>query len=278
MILRRIWRSRDSGKASVALWIGVVCLISALMLMPASLAAGQARIVVFAAASLTEAVQALADRFAARSGVQVLPSFAASSALARQIENGAPADVYISADRRWMDRLADRRLIDIDSRCEIARNRLVLIAPKTSVFELTIAPGFPLDVALGDGRLAIGDPDHVPAGIYGRQALIALGVWAAVKDRLVRSADVRAALALVARGEARAGVVYATDAAISDRVRIVDAFPSASHDAIVYPAGRAAASNKSAATGFLAFIASPEGRAILAGYGFETDTGLRCSP
>lgn len=278
MILRRKWHNRNGGKAPVARWISVVCLISVLMLMPVSFAAGQTRVVVFAAASLTEAVQALADQFAARSGIEVLPSFAASSALARQIENGAPADVYISADRRWMDRLTERRLIDADSRCEIARNRLVLIAPKTSVFELTIAPGFPLDAALGDGRLAIGDPDHVPAGIYGRQALTALGVWAAVKDRLVRSTDVRAALALVARGEVRAGVVYATDAAISDRVRIVDAFPPASHDAIVYPAGRAAASNNSAATGFLAFIASPEGRAILAGYGFETDTGLKCSP
>ncbi len=267
-----------AARWAVMRWAGLAWLAVVTALAAPSLAREGGQVVVFAAASMTEAVQALAERFAARSGVDVLASFAASSALARQIENGAPADVYISADRRWMDRLAERRLIDADSRCEVARNRLVLIAPRNSPLALTIAPGFALAAALGDGRLAIGDPDHVPAGAYGRQALAALGVWAAVEHRLVRSVDVRAALALVARGETPVGVVYATDAAISDQVRVVDAFPATSHDPIVYPAGRTAVSRNPAAAEFLAFVASPEGREILASHGFETSAGPGCSP
>lgn len=278
MTRRQTRGDRGGRRAVLGRWIGLAWLVVFAASAAASFAGEPARVVVFAAASMTEAVQALADRFAARSGVTVLPSFAASSALARQIENGAPADVYISADQRWMDRLAGQRLIDADSRCELARNRLVLIAPKDSTLALTIAPGFPLAAALGDARLAIGDPDHVPAGIYGRQALERLGVWRTVENRLVRSVDVRAALALVARGEVPAGVVYATDAAIGGQVRVVDTFPAASHDPIVYPVGRTAATQNPAAGDFLAFITSDEGRAVLAGYGFETDAGVRCSP
>lgn len=246
--------------------------------MPVVAVAGERRVVVFAAASTTEAVTALAERFNARNDVDVVPSFAASSTLARQIESGAPADIYISADRRWMKYLTERGLIDPASRCDLWRNRLVLVAPADSALALDIVPGFPLVAALGGGRLAIGDPDHVPSGIYARQALDALGVWPAVADRVVRTADVRAALALVARGEAAAGIIYATDARVSERVRIVGAFPQTSHEPIVYPAGRVAGSDNPAAAGFLAYLHSNDARATVGRYGFSAFQGSACSP
>ena len=184
----------------------------------------------------------------------------------------------MSANARWMDYLSERGRIEVKSRCDLARNRLVLIAPSASSLALRIAPGIALAEALDGGTLAIGDPDHVPAGLYGRQALVALGAWPAVKHQVVRSTNVRAALALVARGEAAAGVVYATDAAISDRVRVVAAFPPTSHDPIVYPVARVAGSKRPAAAMFLDFLLSAEGRAVLAEFGFETDAGVSCSP
>ena len=256
--------------------IGLVLLALVCLWSPVATAAE--RVVVFAAASTTEAVGALAERFSARTGTEVVPSFAASSALARQIESGAPADLFISADRRWMDHLAARGLIEPGSRCDLMRNRLVLIAPADSPMTLRIAVGFALAAALDGGRLAVGDPDHVPAGIYARQALEALGAWPSVADRLVRSADVRAALALVARGEAAAGIAYATDAGVSERVRVVGAFPAESHDPIVYPLARVAGADNPNAAAFYDFVVSAEGRALLAEHGFETNTGLTCSP
>lgn len=273
---------RHAWLRRLALGIVLALASAGAALSPAPLAAATAgerpRVVVFAAASATEAVSAMADRFAALSGAEVARSFAASSVLARQIESGAPADIFISANTRWMDYLAARGRIDAASRCDLVRNRLVLIAPSDSALALRIAPGFALAAALEDSRLAIGDPDHVPAGLYGRQALEAMGVWPAVESRVVRSANVRAALMLVARGEAAAGVVYATDAAVSDRVRVVDVFPRASHDPIVYPVARVAGSDNPAAAAFFAFLVSAEGRAVLAEFGFDTSTGTSCSP
>ena len=248
---------------------GLVWLVAVVAGVPAA-AAEPARVVVFAAASMTDAMTALTERFNDRAIAPAVPSFAASSTLARQIESGAPADVFVSANRRWMDYLEERGWIDGASRCDLMRNSLVIVAPDDSAFDAQIAPGFALAEALGERRLAIADPDHVPAGLYGRQALEALGAWRAVEDRLVRTADVRAALALVARGEVAAAIVYATDAEISDHVRIVDTFPAASHDAIVYPAARLAGANGAAAAAFFDFLVSAEGRSLLAGFGFET--------
>ncbi len=169
-------------------------------------------VTVFAAASLTSALGKLGDDYTKSTGVPVRFSFAASSTLARQIEAGAGADVFFSADQEWMDYLEQRGRIQKSSRHNLLGNRLALIAPADSKIELTIAPGFPLARALGDGRLATGDPDSVPVGRYARQALTSLGVWNDVADRLVRAEDVRHALVFVAQGEVPLGIVYETDA------------------------------------------------------------------
>ncbi len=264
----------------------VIRLLAYAFMVAASLIAASAtiaggRVVVFAAASTTEAVTALAERFGRRSGIHVVPSFAASSTLARQIELGAPADIYIAADRRWMAYLAGRGLIDGARTCELARNRLVLVTPRDRApwpAQVRIAPGMDLTALLDGGRLAMADPDHVPAGMYGRQALETLGVWPEIADRLVRSADVRGALALVARGEAAAGIVYATDARISTRVRVAGSFPAASHDAIVYPVAPVGDTLSPGAAAFFDYAVSAEGRAVLAEFGFDTDEGPACSP
>ena len=249
-----------------------------LALATAPLAAEPTRVVVFAAASMADALQSLTTLYNERNGAAIVPSFAASSTRARQSESGAPADVFISANRRWMDYLEEHGRIDPASRCDLVRNRLVLVAPADSAFDVAIAPNFALAEALGGKYLAMGDPDHVPAGLYGRQALEALGVWPSVADRLVLSADVRAALALVARGEVAAAIVYATDAGLSERVRVVDSFPASSHDAIVYPAARVAGSEGAAAAAFFDYLVSDEGRAVLAGFGFVTEEGTSCLP
>lgn len=209
-------------------------LAAAALLLPALALA--ADITVFAAASLKEALDAVAADYQRASGDKVVVSYAASSALARQIENGAPADVFISADREWMDYLQQRRLIDPGSRRNLLGNRLVLIGPAAGGETLTIAPGFPLATKLGANRLAIANPDAVPAGKYGKAALQQLGVWSAVEPKLARAVNVRAALLLVARGEAPYGIVYRTDALAEPKVRIVGTFPDDSHAPIVYPA------------------------------------------
>lgn len=224
-------------------------------------------LVVFAAASLKEALdeQILAfepDR------TRIVASYAASSALARQIEHGAPADLFISADADWMDYLAARSLIDGASRTDLLSNRLVLISPRGSPIRLAIAPGFPLAEALGRGRLALADPDHVPAGRYAQAALEALGAWAKVSGRIARSANVRAALMLVVRGEAPLGIVYRTDALAEPRVRAVGVFPTTSHSRIVYPAAVTASSRSPAARELLRFLRSSAARAVWEKHGF----------
>jgi len=224
---------------------------------------------VFAAASTADAMSEAARAFAA----PVRLSFASSSTLARQIENGAPAQIFVSADPRWVDYLEAKGYIAAQTRTPLFGNRLVLIAPRDRTLTLAIAPGFPLAEALGSARLAMGDPDHVPAGVYGRQALEALGVWSAVAPRVARAADVRAALALVARGEAAAGITYASDAAISDKVRVVGTFPPESHPAVRYEGAIVDGGAGRDATRFLAYLRSPAAAEILARHGFLVDGG-----
>ena len=224
-------------------------------------------ITVFAAASLTDSVQELAADFGRSTGIVVKPSFAASSALARQIESGAPADVFFSADVDWMDYLEARKLVRAGSRHDLVGNRLVLIAPAASTLKLTIAPRFALGEALGAGRLATGDPDSVPVGRYARAALTTLGVWNGVEKRLVRAENVRAALALVDRAEVPLGIVYQTDALIDKGVRIVDVFPDDSHPPIVYPIALTS-SARSGAQQFIDFLRTPEAQAVFRKYGF----------
>jgi molybdate transport system substrate-binding protein len=224
-------------------------------------------ITVFAAASLTNALQDLGDGFTKETSIPVRFSFAASSALARQIENGAPADVFLSADVEWMDYLQARNLIQRDTRRDVLGNRLVLIAPADSKIDLKIAPRFPLAKALGTGRLATGDPDSVPVGRYAREALTTLGVWNEVSDRMVRADSVRSALAFVDRGEALLGIVYETDALVDKRVRVVDVFPENSHLPVIYPIALTRAAKPNAA-GFVAYIRGPAGDAAFKAYGF----------
>jgi len=224
-------------------------------------------ITVFGAASLTNALQDLGDAFTKETAVDVKFSFAASSALAHQIENGARPDVFFSADVDWMDYLQARNLIQAASRHDAVGNRLVLIAPIDSAIALRIAPHFPLAAALGSGRLATGDPDAVPAGRYAQSALTSLGIWDEVSGRLIRADSVRSALAFVDRGEAPLGIVYETDARIDKNVRVVDVFPAGSHAPIVYPVALTATARPAAAK-FVAFVRGPSGDAVFKAYGF----------
>ena len=229
---------------------------------------GKSAITVFAAASLTNVLQDLGDGFTAKTSIPVRFSFAASSALAKQIENGAPADVFFSADVEWMNYLQERNLIQRASRHDALGNNLVLIAPLDSQAKLKIAANFPLAATLGTGKLATGDPDSVPVGRYAKQALTQLGVWAAVADKIVRADSVRSALAFVDRGEAPLGIVYETDALIDKNVRIVDTFPTDSHAPIVYPLALTSSAKADAAK-FVAYLRAPEGDAAFVHYGFK---------
>jgi molybdate transport system substrate-binding protein len=228
-------------------------------------------VLVFAAASLKTALDTLAPVMERAVGVRMRTSFAATSALARQIEAGAPADVFVSADLDWMDYLAERRLVRSETRVNLLGNRLVLIAPRQRPVRLTIGPGFPLAAALGgDGRLAVADPRHVPAGRYAKAALESLGVWSSVASRLAPAENVRAALLFVARGESPLGIVYHTDALAEPDVVIVDTFPASSHPSIVYPAAITSATANPAAADVLAFLRSPTARAAFERLGFST--------
>ncbi len=222
----------------------------------------------FAAASTIDAVTALAEAFERQKGVEVVCNFAASSVLARQIEAGAPCDVFLSADADWMDHLEKLGLIETGSRRDVASNELVLIAPAGRRFEAKMEPGFAIENAFA-GRLAVGDPDHVPAGRYTKQALKSLGWWGRLEGRLVPAMDVRAALRLVELGEADAGIVYASDASASRRVEVIGKFPKDSHDPIRYPAAlcRGASAEGRA---WLAFLSGPGGQRVFADHGFTS--------
>jgi molybdate transport system substrate-binding protein len=224
-------------------------------------------VTVFAAASLTNVLDELGGEFTRTTGVPVRFSFASSATLARQIEAGAGAEVFFSADLEWMDYLERRSRIQKSSRRNVAGNRLVLIAPRASDVQLVMKPGFALVAALGDGRLATGDPDSVPVGRYARAALTSLGVWDDVADQLVRAEDVRHALMFVARGEAPLGIVYATDARVDDRVRIVGTFPAGSHPPITYPVALTTRAGPDAER-FVRFVLGDAGRAVFERVGF----------
>jgi molybdate transport system substrate-binding protein len=225
-------------------------------------------VLVFAAASLANVLGDLDKAFTARTGVRVTSSLAASSTLAKQIEAGAPADVYFSADLQWMDYLEQRGLLRTGSRQDLVGNSLVLIAPASSALQVSIGPGLDLPRLLRGGRLAVADPDSVPAGIYARQALTKLGAWRSVVPQLVRAENVRAALEYVARDDAPLGIVYRTDALVEKRVRIVGVFPADSHPAIVYPIALTRRAGP-AAERYLAFISSAEAQPIFRKWGFE---------
>jgi molybdate transport system substrate-binding protein len=227
-------------------------------------------LLVFAAASLTNALDEIGKAYTQQTRQPVKFSYAASSALARQLESGARADAFLSADLEWMDYVQARNLIDRSTRRNVLGNRLALVAPADSRIELKIAPGFGLAAALGsNGRLATGDPDSVPVGKYARSALTSLGVWDEVADRLVRADNVRSALAFIARGETPLGIVYETDARIEKRVRVVDFFPADSHPRIVYPVA-VTSTAKPAARQFVDFLQSAPAQEIFKKYGFTT--------
>ncbi|MBA3325954.1 MAG: molybdate ABC transporter substrate-binding protein [Rhodobacteraceae bacterium] len=230
--------------------------------------AAAADLVIFAAASLKNALDAVAAAWTEASGEAASISYAGSSTLAKQIEEGAPADVFISADLDWMDYLATRNLVDPATRRTLLGNRLVLIASGTEAAPVEIASGFDLAGMLGAGRLAIADVKAVPAGRYGKAALESLGVWASVETRLAEAENVRAALAFVALGEAPLGIVYATDAGAEDDVTIVGTFPESSHPAILYPAAVTADSAHPQAAAFLDFLGSAAARAAFEAEGF----------
>jgi molybdate transport system substrate-binding protein len=226
-------------------------------------------VLVFAAASLTNAQDEIHEAFTKATKVQVKASYAASSVLARQIEQGAPAELFVSADTDWMDYLEKRGLLLPGSRREILTNRLVLIAPADSKVQLVPAPGFDLAGALRNGHLAMGNPDSVPAGIYGKASLQKLGVWSQVEGKVAAADNVRAALTLVSRGEAPLGIVYRTDALVDKGVRIVSEFPEDSHAPIRYPAALLKGASPEAHK-LLDFLSQGPARAIFSKYGFTT--------
>jgi molybdate transport system substrate-binding protein len=228
-------------------------------------------VTVLAAASLTDALEAVGDAYFEETGATVRFSFASSSTLARQIEAGAPAAIFVSANEEWMDYLAERGLIEADTRVAPIGNSLVLIAPADSpLTEVTIDASLDLAGLLGaNGRLAVGDPAHVPAGQYAQAALEALGLWDAAEPRLAPALDVRGALALVERGEAPLGVVYATDANVAAGVRVVGVFPAETHAPVTYPFAILAGARTPDAERFFAYATGERGLAVFERYGFS---------
>jgi len=249
--------------ASTAVLVFAACLVA-----PGSFAQTGAAVTVFAAASLKNALDEAVAIHGQRTGTRVTVSYAASSALARQIEAGAPADLFISADLEWMNYLQTRQLIRPATRVNLLGNRMVLIAPRDGRTNLAVERGMVLARALGDGRLAVADPDAVPAGKYAKAALQALGAWSAVAPKLARAENVRAALAFVARGECPLGIVYATDAAAEPRVRILGAFPAGTHPPIVYPAAMTATAKRAGAASLLQFLGSAAAKPVFEKHGF----------
>jgi molybdate transport system substrate-binding protein len=231
--------------------------------------AADAGLTVFAASSLTDALQDIGHAWTAQGGAKPVFNFAASSTLARQIEQGAVANLFASADLQWMDWLDQRHLIVDGTRRTLLGNTLVLVMPKATVRPVTIGPGFDLAGLLGpNGRLATGDPASVPVGLYAKQALTKLGLWPAIGPHIAGAENVRSALLLVERGEAPAGIVYATDAAVSPGVAIAGTFPADSHEPILYPFAIPRGGDTPAARAFLDFLGGPAATGIFVGRGF----------
>ena len=235
---------------------------------PQSARAQDTTITVFAAASMKNAIDDVNAAFTKQTGIKAVASLAASSALAKQIEQGAPADVFASADLEWMDYVAGKNLIKKDTRTNLLGNKLVLIAPKDSkLSDVKIGQGFDIAKLAGDGRIAVADVRAVPAGKYAKAALEKLGGWTAAEPKLASAENVRAALALVGRGEAPLGIVYETDAKVDPNVKIVGHFPEGSHPAIIYPVALTA-NAKPEATKYLAFLRSATALVLFERYGF----------
>lgn len=243
-------------------------LAALLLALAASLPACADRVMVFAAASLADALEGCARAFEGRSGHKVVVSYAASNALARQVEAGAPAELFISADTDWIDHVEAKGLAERGSRRNLLGNELVLIAPSGSNVQLRLVPGVDISAALGDRRIALANPEAVPAGKYAKAAFSALQAWDAIRGRIAAAENVRAALALVARGESPLGVVYRTDALAEKSVRIVDAFPPGTHPPIVYPLIRLKGAGP-AARAFSEFLEGPEATTTFARFGFR---------
>jgi len=253
-------------KLSMAAAIAAAIIVAAL---PRQAAAQEKSLTVFAAASMKNALDDVDAAFTKKTGIKIVASYDASSALMKQIEAGAPADVFVSADLKWMDYGAQKKLIKDDSRVNLLGNKLVLIAAKDSkIGDVTIGPGFDLAKLAGDGRIATGDVKAVPVGIYAQAALDKLGIWPAVEPKMAMTANVRAALVLVARGEAPLGIVYATDAKVEPGVKVVGTFPEDSHPPIVYPVA-ATVNAKPEAADYLAFLRSEAAKSVFEGYGFS---------
>jgi molybdate transport system substrate-binding protein len=224
---------------------------------------------VFAAASMKNALDDVDAAYTAKTGVKITASYAASSTLAKQIEQGAPADIFVSADTDWMDYATNKKTINEPTRVNLLGNSIVLIAPKDSkIGQVAIGKGFDLAKLAGDGKIATGDVKAVPVGKYAKAALEKLGAWQAAEPKFAMAESVRAALALVARGEAVLGIVYSTDAKVEPGVKIVGIFPADSHPPIIYPAA-ATATAKPDAGGYLAFLRTSAAKTIFEKYGFQ---------
>jgi len=250
-------------------WLALAVTTTLALAAGAAPAAAQGKdVLVFAAASLKNALDDAAGQWQRETGKKVSISYAASNTLIKQIEQGAPADIFISADLDWMNYGEQKGLIKTESRANLLGNRIVLVAPKDSSVSVDIKPGFNLAGLLKGGRLAMGNVDAVPAGKYGKAALEKLGAWDGVKDRLAQAESVRAALLLVSRGEAPLGVVYQTDAASDPGVRIVGTLPENTHPPIIYPAALTKDSTNPDASAFLGYIRSPAARAAFERQGF----------
>lgn len=254
---------RPIAPLAVALWAALLGFA-----LPAH-AQTRAEVTVFAAASLTNALEEAVRVLAQQGGAKVKPSFAASSTLAKQIESGAQAQIFLSADEPWMDYLDKRGLLAAGTRRPLLGNRLVLVVPADRPMRVDVAPGGAWLEALPPGRIAVGDPAHVPAGKYAQQALTGLGVWPKVEPRLARADNVRSALVLVERGEAAAGIVYATDAAISKGVVVAGTFPNEVHSPISYPIALVRGEDQGHAQEVYRFLISPEAAAVFTKYGFS---------
>ncbi|MEI8592922.1 molybdate ABC transporter substrate-binding protein [Photobacterium sp. Hal280] len=235
-------------------------------------AIAQDKVLVFAASSLTNALNELAESYEQTSGNEIVLSFASSSTLARQLAQGAPADLYLSANTKWMDYAAEQKVINRESRKDLLHNRLVLVTHQSeSVDSISLNGSWDITKALNGSRLAVGDPNHVPAGIYAKEALESLGLWQQAEPLLARANNVRAALLLVERQEAKFGIVYQTDAQIAQDVKIVAQFPEQSHQPITYPVALTQKIPSKAAQGFYEHLQSSDAAEVFKRYGFSVN-------
>jgi molybdate transport system substrate-binding protein len=264
---QRCEQARSAPMRRLAGFFAVLAILYGSVVSPAS--AQDTNLTVFAAASMKNALDDVDAAYTARTGVHIIASYAASSALAKQIEQGAPADIFVSADTDWMDYATARKAINGPSRVNLLGNSIVLIAPKDSILDkVSIGQGFDLARLAGNGKIATGDVNAVPVGKYAKAALEKLGAWQAAEPKFAMAESVRAALTLVARGEAALGIVYSTDARVEPGVKIVGTFPADSHPPIIYPVAATTAAKPEAGS-YLAFLRSAAAKAIFEKYGFS---------